>query len=52
MLSVRLQIAHVGLGVSAGPVQQDQHRLVWIAGAEIPGADSARAEITLRKRNP
>ena len=43
MLGVRSQIADVGLGVTAGSVQQHQHRLARIAGTQVAGPDSAVA---------
>jgi hypothetical protein len=49
MLGVRAQVADVGLGVAAGSVQQDQHWLGRVAGAQIAGPDSAGVEVTLRK---
>ena len=51
VLAVRRQIAHVGLGVATGTVQQHQHRLARIAGAQKAGPDSAGFEVTLLKRD-
>ena len=51
VLRVRRQVADVGLGVATGSVQQHQHRLAGIAGAQIAGPDSPGVEVALLKRD-
>ena len=51
MLGVRLEVADVGLGVPARPVQQHQRRLAGVAGVQVAGAHSARVEVALRERD-
>ena len=47
VLGVRLEVADVGLGVAARPVQQHQRRLARIARVQVPGANPAGIEVAL-----
>ena len=49
MLGVRLEVADVRLGVTAGSVQQHQHRFVLVTGVQVAGADSGGIQVTLRE---
>ena len=51
MLGVRVQIADVCLGVTAGSVQQHQHRLAGIAGTQVAGSHAAGVEVALLERD-
>ena len=47
VLGVRLEVADVGLGMTARPVQQHQRRLARIARVQVPGANTADVEVAL-----
>lgn len=47
VLTMREQIAHIGLGMTAGAMEQDERRLAACAAAQITRADPARLEIAL-----
>ena len=51
VLGVRLEVADVGLGVAAGPVQQHQRRLARVACVQVAGAHAAGVEVALRERD-
>ena len=51
MLGVRFEIADVGLGVSAGPVQQEQHRPAGLTGMQIAGPDTVGVQVPPSERN-
>ena len=51
MLGVRLEVADVCLGVTAGAVQQHQRRLAGIAGMQVAGAHSPGIQVALRERD-
>lgn len=47
MLGVCLEVADVGLGVTAGSVQEDQRRPVGVAGVQVARAHPAGVEVAL-----
>ena len=51
VFGVRLEVAHIGLGVAAGSVQEHQRRVVGVTGMQVPGAYAAGVEIALRERD-
>src|SRR5690606_9749087 len=52
VFGVRLQVPHIRLGVTAGAVQEDQHRLVGLTGVQVPGPHPTRVEIALGEGDP
>ncbi|EUA25445.1 hypothetical protein I548_3531 [Mycobacterium intracellulare] len=51
MIRMGGQVAHVGLGVTAGSVQQNQHRLAGVPGPQVAGPYSSGVEVALLKRD-
>src|SRR6478672_2366709 len=51
VLGVGLQVAHVCLGMAAGPVEKHQRRPARVTGMQVAGAHSACVEVALRERD-
>jgi hypothetical protein len=47
VLGVGLQVAHVCLGMAAGPVEKHQRRPARVTGMQVAGAHSACVEVPL-----
>ena len=51
VLGVRRQVTDVGLGMTAGSVQQYQDRLARLAGMQVAGPHTPGIQVPLRERN-
>src|SRR3954468_7597912 len=51
VFGMRLQVADIRLGVTAGPVQEHQRRPAWIASVKVARAHSPCVEVALRERD-